>query len=125
MKPVFAIMCLVSSAALFPVALLAANEPDQTPPAQTAEQTQTTTETTTTTSTMATDSPIVSKIRSEMAAEQVPSMTGISVDADSSGVVSLSGSALSQDDVDKVVSIAHNTAGVTAVNNNVTVKANQ
>ncbi len=126
MKPVFAIMCLVSSAAFFPVALLAANDPDQTPPAQSADQTQTTTTTTQTTSqTMATDSPIVSKIRSEMAAEHVSSMTGISVDADSSGVVSLSGSALSQNDVDKVVSIAHNTAGVTAVNNNVTVKANQ
>jgi osmotically-inducible protein OsmY len=121
MKPVFAILCLVSSAALFPVALLAANDPSQTP-----EQTQTTTQTTTSQTTMATqDSPIVSKIRSEMAAEHVSSMTGISVDADTSGVVSLSGSALSQDDVDKVVSIAHNTEGVTAVNNNVTVKATQ
>ena len=52
-------------------------------------------------------------------------LIGISVDADSSGVVSLSGSALNQGDVDKVVSIAHNTEGVTAVNNSVTVKANQ
>lgn len=124
MKPVLAILCLVSSAALFPVALLAANDPDQT-----ADQTQTTvTQTTTQTTSQAMsaqDSPIVSKIRSEMAAEHVSSLTGISVDADSSGVVSLSGSALSQDDVDKAVSIAHNTAGVTAVNNNVTVKANQ
>ena len=124
MKPVLAILCLVSSAALFPVALLAANDPDQTP-----EQIQTTTTETTTQTTSqamsAQDSPIVSKIRSEMAAEHVSSMTGISVDADTSGVVSLSGSALSQDDVDKVVSIAHNTEGVTAVNNNVTVKASQ
>lgn len=110
MKPVLAILCLVSSAALFPVALLAANDTDQTQTTSEAMAKQ--------------DSPIVSKIRAEMAAEHVSSMTGISVDADSSGVVSLSGSALSQDDLDKVVTIAHNTAGVTAVNNKVTVKAN-
>ncbi len=122
MKPVFAVLCLVSSAALFPVALLAANDPD---PAQDQAQTTTTQTTTQTTSQVmsAQDSPIVSKIRSEMAAEHVPSMTGISVDADSSGVVSLSGSALNQDDVDKVVSIAHNTEGVTSVNNSVTIKS--
>jgi hyperosmotically inducible protein len=118
MKPVLAILCLLSSAALFPAAILAANDSDQTPPAvqdQTAPASQ---------AMAKADSPIVSKIRAEMAAEKVPSMTGISVDADTSGVVSLTGTALSQDDIDKVVSIAHNTAGVTAVNNNVTVKAN-
>jgi hyperosmotically inducible protein len=110
MNPVLATLCLLSSAALFPAAILAANDADQTPAASQALA--------------QTDSPIVSKIRAEMAAEHLSSMTGISVDADSSGVVSLTGSALSQDDLDKVVSIAHNTAGVTAVNNNVTVKAN-
>jgi osmotically-inducible protein OsmY len=59
-----------------------------------------------------------------MAAEHVGSLTSISVNADPSGVVSLSGSAATQDDIDKVVSIAHNTAGVTAVNNSLTVKSN-
>ena len=115
MKPVLAILCVMSSAALFPAAILAANDTDET---------QATSTVTTSTTMTKQDSPIVAKIRSEMAAEHVSSMTGISVDADSSGVVSLSGSALTQDDIDKVVSIAHNTAGVTAVNNNVTVKAN-
>ena len=114
MKPVLALSVLALGAAL-PAASFAADPPDST--------SQTTT--TVTSSTTATaSSPIASKIRSEMAAEHVASMTGISVDVDSSGVVSLTGSALSQDDVDKVVSIAHNTEGVTAVNNNVTVKAN-
>ena len=108
MKPVLAILCLVSSAALFPAALFAANDSDQSQDSSQAMAKA--------------DSPIVSKIRSEMAAEHVSSIAGISVDADSSGVVSLTGSALSQDDLDKVVSIAHNTEGVTAVNNNVTVK---
>ena|SRR5476649_1039653 len=108
MKPVLALSCLVFSAALLPAASFAATDADQS---QNSLQTM-----------AKPDSPIVSKIRSEMAAEHVPSMAGISVDADSTGVVSLSGSALSQDDVDKVVTIAHNTAGVTAVNNTVTVK---
>jgi osmotically-inducible protein OsmY len=113
MKPVLALSYLVCGAALFPMGSFAANDVDQS---------QTTSQTTTTTTTQ--DSSIAGKIRAEMAAEHVSSMTGISVDADASGVVSLTGSALSQDDVDKVVSIAHNTAGVVSVNNNVTVKSN-
>ena len=120
MKPALAILCLVSSSALFPAVMFAGTDPD---PSQANTQTTTTTQVTSQT-TATQDSPIVSKIRSEMASENVSSMTGISVDADSSGVVSLSGTALTQDDVDKVVSIAHNTEGVTAVNNNVTVKGN-
>ena len=119
MKSVLALSYLAFGAALYPAASFAAGDP----PDATQATTQTTT-TQTTSETTASQSPIVSKIRSEMAAEHVASMTGISVDADSAGVVSLTGSALTQDDVDKVVSIAHNTAGVTAVNNNVTVKAN-
>jgi osmotically-inducible protein OsmY len=119
MKPVLALSYLVFGAAMYPAASFAADPPDSSQVNSQTTTTQVTTETTATST-----SPIASKIRSEMAAEHVASMTGISVDADGSGVVSLTGSALSQDDVDKVVSIAHNTAGVTAVKNNVTVKAN-
>jgi BON domain-containing protein len=110
MKPVLALSYLLFGAALFPMGSFAASEADQSQGNLQATAKQ--------------ELPIASKIRAEMAAEHVPSMTGISVDADPSGVVSLTGSALSQDDIDKVVSIAHNTAGVTAVNNNVTVSAN-
>jgi hyperosmotically inducible protein len=106
MKPVLAILCLLSSAALYPAAILAGNDADQS---------------TVTTQAPAPQDSIASKIKSEMADENISSMTDISVSANSSGVVSLSGTA-SQDDLDKVVSIAHNIAGVTAVNNNVTIK---
>jgi hyperosmotically inducible protein len=115
MKSVLALSYLIAGAALFPAASFAQSAADpQTATDQ--SQTQDTTQ-------AAANSPIASKIKSEMAAEHVSSMNSISVDADASGVVSLTGSAGSQADVDKVVSIAHNTAGVTAVNNNVTVKA--
>lgn len=105
MKPLLAILCLLCSSALVPAAIVAANDAD---PAQTPAS--------------APQQSIPSQIRTEMADQHVASMTDISVDADAAGVVSLSGSANSQDDIDKVVSIAHNTAGVRAVNNNVTVK---
>jgi osmotically-inducible protein OsmY len=59
-----------------------------------------------------------------MASQNIASQTGINVSSDSSGVVSLTGSARSQDDIDKVVSIAHNTAGVVAVNNSIKVQPN-
>jgi osmotically-inducible protein OsmY len=107
MKPVLALSYLVFGVALFPAASFAADDADQSQNSSQVMAKQ--------------DSPIVSKIRAEMTAEHVASMAGIKVDADSTGVVSLTGSALSQDDLDKVVTIAHNTAGVTAVNNSVTV----
>jgi hyperosmotically inducible periplasmic protein len=114
MKPMLALSYLIVGAALYPASGFAQSAAD---PQTATDQTQDTTQ-------AATNSPIVSKIKAEMAAEHVPSMNSISVDADASGVVSLTGSAGSQADVDKVVSIAQNTAGVTAVNNNVTVSAN-
>ncbi len=112
MKSVLALSYLIAGAALYPAAGFAQSAAD---PQIATDQTQDTTQ-------AATNSPIVSKIKAEMAAEHVPSMNSISVDADASGVVSLTGSATTQADVDKVVSIAHNTAGVTSVNNNVTVQ---
>jgi hyperosmotically inducible periplasmic protein len=117
MKSVLALSYLMAGAALYPAAGFAQSTADaQIATDQTATgQSQDTTQ-------AAANSPIASKIKTEMAAEHVPSMNSISVDADASGVVSLTGSAGSQADVDKVVSIAHNTAGVTAVNNNVTVQ---
>ena len=109
MKPMLALSYLLVGATLRPVGSYAENDADLSQGSSQA--------------TAAQESPIVSKILAEMAAEHLPSMTGISVNADSSGVVSLTGSAFSQDDIDKVVSIAHNTGGVIAVNNNVTVKS--
>jgi hyperosmotically inducible periplasmic protein len=89
-----------------------------------AGTTVTTTESTTTTtaqnSTTAADVP--SKIKAEMAAQNVASAPDISVDSDSTGGVVLSGTAQSQEDIDKVMSIARGTAGVTSVKNDIKVK---
>jgi osmotically-inducible protein OsmY len=108
MKPVLAFTCLIVAAASIPAVSYAANEAD--PPQVSAQ------------ALAAQNSPIAAKIQADMAAQNVASLTGITVSADSSGVVSLTGSALSQDDLDKVVSIAKNTTGVTAVNNSVKIQ---
>ncbi len=121
MKSVLALSYLIAGAALFPAAGFSQSAAD--PQTATDQGAQAATDQPQATTEASANSPIASKIKSEMAAEHVSSMNSISVDADASGVVSLTGSAGSQADVDKVVSIAHNTAGVTAVNNNVTVTA--
>ncbi len=102
MKSILALSTLIAGAALLPAGSFAADDQAQ-PVAQTMASA---------------DSSIASKINSQLASEHI---SGISVSADSSGVVSLTGSATSQAVVDKAASIAQNTAGVTAVNNNVTV----
>jgi osmotically-inducible protein OsmY len=115
MKPMFALSFLVIGAALLQVASYAApraDDPQASPSATTQAAASDQSSTTTT-----------AKIKAEMAAQQLPSLSLINVDTDASGVVSLSGSALSQDDIDKTVSIARTTPGVTQVNNSLTVKA--
>ena len=110
MKPMLALSCLVVGAALWPAASFAAAADGQvqsTPKAVTQ------------------DSTLAAKIKAEMAAQHLASLSSISVDADAAGVVTLAGYALSQDDIDKTVSIARSTTGVTAVNSSVTIKANQ
>ena len=76
-----------------------------------------------TASSMAQPQTIVAKIKSEMAAQDVASMPDISVDSDSSGAVVLSGTAQSQEDIDRALSIARSTAGVTSVTNDIKVKS--
>ena len=65
------------------------------------------------------DSVITTKIKAEMVKDPVVSAMRIKVDTDDKGVVSLSGTAKSQAEVDKAVSIAQNTKGVSAVQNNI------
>ena len=76
-----------------------------------------------TASSMAQPQAIVAKIKSEMAAQNVASLPDISVDTDSSGAVVLSGTAQTQEDIDKAMSIARSTAGVTSVTNDIKVKS--
>ena len=69
------------------------------------------------------DSVITTKIKAELAAEQLSSMVHIRVDTDKKGVVSLTGNARNQEDVDKAVAIARGVEGVSSVKNRIKVKA--
>ncbi|HTD05099.1 BON domain-containing protein [Undibacterium sp.] len=69
------------------------------------------------------DSVITSKIKAKLAAEHITSVGRIKVDTDDKGVVWLSGTARTQMDADKAVSIAKKTEGVASVKSNIVVKA--
>jgi hyperosmotically inducible periplasmic protein len=69
------------------------------------------------------DSAITAKIKTELAGEKMSSLVHISVDTDKKGMVTLSGSATSQNAVDKAVSIARAVHGVTNVQSNIEIKA--
>ena len=68
------------------------------------------------------DSAITAKVKSKLAAEHVASQAKIHVDTDANGVVVLSGTARSQDQIDKAVAIARNTENVRSVKNELTIK---
>jgi hyperosmotically inducible protein len=69
------------------------------------------------------DSAITTKIKSKLAAEHITSMGRIHVDTDKEGVVWLSGTARSQEAIDKAESIAKNTEHVRSVHNDIKIKA--
>jgi hyperosmotically inducible protein len=69
------------------------------------------------------DSTITTKIKAKLAAEKPTSLVTIHVDTDANGVVWLSGTAKSQDQIDKAVSIARSTENVREVKSSVKVKA--
>ena len=68
------------------------------------------------------DSAITAKIKSKLAAEHLTSVGRIHVDTDANGIVYLSGSARSQEAIDKAVSIARSTERVVSVKNTLVVK---
>lgn len=68
------------------------------------------------------DSAITTKIKSKLAAEHITSLGRIHVDTDKDGVVWLSGTARSQEAIDKAVSIAHDTDGVKDVHSRLKIK---
>lgn len=68
------------------------------------------------------DSAITAKIKSKLAAEHMMSLGRIHVDTDKDGVVWLSGSAHSQEAIDKAVSIARDTEHVKSVHSDLIVK---
>jgi hyperosmotically inducible protein len=67
------------------------------------------------------DSIITTKIKAKLAEERLASAVQIKVDTDNKGVVVLSGTAKTQEEADKAVSIARNVQGVAAVENHIKV----
>jgi hyperosmotically inducible periplasmic protein len=68
-----------------------------------------------------TDTVITGKIKSQFRKDKLVRARSVKVDTDSKGVVTLSGNARSQAEVDQAVRIATKTKGVTSVNNNISV----
>ena len=71
------------------------------------------------------DSAITTKIKSKLAADHLSSLAKIRVDTDADGVVYLSGTAHSKDQIERAVDIARSTDGVRGVHNGIVVKADE
>ena len=69
------------------------------------------------------DSVITTKIKAKLAKKNLSSAVHIKVDTDKKGVVSLSGTTKAQADADQAVAIAQRVKGVTSVENNLKVQA--
>jgi len=106
MKYKLATACFVIGTVLAPVAAYAADsDKDRSKPA-----------------TFVKDSVITTKIKMKLAAEHPGSAKHIKVDTDMNGVVWMSGTANSQHEIDKAVSIARSTEGVKSVNSDLKVQ---
>jgi hyperosmotically inducible protein len=61
------------------------------------------------------DSAITTKIKAKLASEHLGSLKHIQVDTDQNGIVWMTGTANSQDEINQAVQIARNTEGVKTV----------
>jgi hyperosmotically inducible protein len=68
------------------------------------------------------DSAITAKIKAKLAEEKMSSLTQIKVDTDNKGAVVLAGRVTTQQEADKVASIARDTNGVTSVKSNIQIR---
>ena len=68
------------------------------------------------------DSVITTKIKTQLASEHLGSAKHIRVDTDKNGVVWMTGTANSQEEVDKAVAIARDTEGVKSVTSHIKVR---
>lgn len=106
MKTKFATTCLIIGTLLAPVAAYAADsDTDRSYPA-----------------TFVKDSVITTKIKSKLAADHPGSMMHIQVDTDKDGVVWLSGTANTQEEIDQAIATARNTEGVKSVKSDLKIK---
>jgi len=107
MKTKLAIAYLAIGALLAPIASFSADDAD-------ADRSQPTA--------FVKDSVITTKVKTKLAAENLKSIATIHVDTDAKGVVWLRGTARTQDEIDKAVSVARGTEGVVSVKNELKVK---
>ena len=106
MRNLVATTCFVLGTMLAPVAAYAADgDADRADPA-----------------TFVKDSVITTKIKTKLAAEHLGSAKHISVDTDRDGIVWMSGTANSQEEVNQAVAIARNTEGVKMVKSDLKVQ---
>ena len=68
------------------------------------------------------DSVITTKVKTKLAEDHLGSMKHVKVDTDRNGVVWMTGTANSQEEIDKAVEIARNTEGVKSVHSDLKVK---
>jgi hyperosmotically inducible periplasmic protein len=104
MKTALALTCLVISSALTPIAAYSSDDVDMDRSHPKA---------------FVKDSAITAKIKTQLAAQHLSSLTRIHVDTDADGVVWLSGVASSQADIEKAKTIARNTEHVVAVKSDI------
>jgi len=95
----FAAGCLVASAMMLPIAGYAADSDSSSA------------------TTYVKDSAITAQIKADLAEKKLSSLVHVSVDTDSRGMVTLSGTVPSQDAANRAVSIARGVSGVTSVEN--------
>jgi hyperosmotically inducible periplasmic protein len=106
MKYKLATTCFVIGSVLAPVAAYAADsDTDRSNPANFVK-----------------DSAVTTKIKTKLAAEHLGSAKHIQVDTDKNGIVWLSGTANSQEEVNQAVTIARNTEGVKSVKSDLKVQ---
>jgi hyperosmotically inducible periplasmic protein len=105
MKYKLATTCFLMSTVLAPVAAYADSDSDRANPANFVK-----------------DSVITTKIKTNLAAEHLGSVAHIKVDTDKDGIVWMTGTANTQQEVDKAVSIAKNTEGVKSVHSDLKVQ---
>jgi hyperosmotically inducible protein len=107
MKTKLAMTCVVFGALLGSAAAIAAGDAESTG---------------TTSAVYVKDSAITTKVKSKLAADHLTSLGRIHVETDQNGVVWLSGTARSQEAIDKAVSIARDTEHVKSVHSDLTVR---
>ena len=99
MKRIFAASCIVIGTVLAPAAAFAADgDMDRANPKLFVK-----------------DSAITTKIKARLASEHLGSLKHIHVDTDQNGVVWMTGTANSQDEINQAIAIARNTEGVMTV----------